>query len=276
MKAARLFAFLLLILAPVPSLSAQGKVKVKGHVQDVAGLAQVGVIVLETGTQNMALTDASGDYVITVASPKTASLDFILLGMETITVPIEGRAVVNVTMKEESVALDQVVVTGYSSMSKESYTGSAVTVTSKKLEDRAIASLEEAFRGNVAGALSTSSGQPGESGSIILRGFGSMNASNQPLFVVDGVVWDQTNVSGTDYAAANPLNALNPSDIASLTVLKDAASASLYGSRGANGVVVITTKKGMQSEKVQISLATVNGFSYMTGQVIVLDGGLSL
>ena len=272
MKAARLFAFLLLILAPVPSLSAQGKVKVKGHVQDAAGLAQVGVIVLETGTQNMALTDASGDYVITVASPKTASLDFILLGMETVTVPIEGRAVVNVTMREETVALDQVVVTGYSSMSKESYTGSAVTVTSKKLEDRAIASLEEAFRGNVAGALSTSSGQPGESGSIILRGFGSMNASNQPLFVVDGVVWDQTNVSGTDYAAANPLNALNPSDIASLTVLKDAASASLYGSRGANGVVVITTKKGMASDKVQINLSTVNGFSYMTGQPDLVNG----
>ena len=192
--------------------------------------------------------------------------------METQNVELKGKAVVNVTMQEATMELEKVVITGYGNISKESYTGSASLVNSQKVESRAISSIDEAIRGNVAGAISAGSGQPGESSSVILRGFGSMNASNQPLYVVDGVVWDQANVSGSDNTTSNPLNSLNTSDIASLTVLKDAASASLYGSRGANGVVVITTKKGIANEKLRISLSTNNGFSIMTGGPSLTNG----
>jgi len=254
------------------TLSAQEGITVTGHIQDQAGIALAGVAVLETGTRNAVSSNADGDFTIRISKSPEPKLDFIMVGMESLTLPLNGKTKLSVTMKEAVVELEQVVVTGYSNVSKESYTGSAVMVTSQKIEDRAIGSIDEAFRGNVAGALATSSGQPGESSSLILRGFGSMNASNQPLYVVDGIAWDQTNVSGTENAVSNPLNTLNPSDIASVTVLKDAASASLYGSRGANGVVVITTKKGLSDEKPRVSISTINGVSRMTGQPSLTNG----
>jgi len=151
---------------------------VKGHVGDKSGVALIGVAVVEPGTNNATQTDLQGDYTLKVSDGANSVLEYYYVGMETQSIPVSGRAVINVTMQEEILALEQVVVTGYSSISKESYTGSAVTVTAQKLEDRSIASIEEALRGNVAGALSASSGQPGEGGSLILRGFGSMNASN--------------------------------------------------------------------------------------------------
>lgn len=262
----------MLLSPPLWAQRTSAPLTVKGHVSDSTGIGLVGVTIVETGTNNASSTDISGDYTIKVSDGATAQLEFYFVGMQTTTVPVSGRSRLDVIMKEEVATLESVVVTGYSTISKESYTGSAITVTAQKLEDRPIASLEEAFRGNVTGALTASSGQPGEGGSLILRGFGSMNASNQPLYVVDGVVWDQANVSGTDNAVSNPLNALNPSDIASMTILKDAASASLYGSRGANGVVVITTRQGVSGEKLRVNLSTVNGFSYMTGQPSLTTG----
>lgn len=247
------------------------KITVKGHVMDTAGQILPGATVVESGkTTNVAIVDGNGDFTITV--PGNASLEVMFFGMQDQTVPVNGRKSFSIVMRENVVALEEAVITGYGNFVKEAYTGSAVTMSSSQLEDRPIGSFEEALRGNVAGALGSTSGQPGEAGEILLRGFGSLEASNQPLYVVDGVVWDQDNVTGSDNVTANPLAALNPSDIANITVLKDAASASLYGSRGANGVIVITTKTGHEGETMRIDVSTVNGFAVMTNTPDITDG----
>lgn len=239
------------------------KMEIKGHVQDKAGLALAGATVVQTDTpSNVAIANEAGDFTMTL--PEDASIEVMFFGMKTRVVPVNGRKSMNITLEEEAIAIDEVVVTGYGNITKESYTGSAVTMSSSTLEDRPIGSIDEAFRGNVVGALTNASGQPGEAGQLILRGFGSIEGNNQPLYVVDGVAWDLDNVSGSENSASNPLATLNPSDIASVTVLKDAASASLYGSRGANGVIVITTKEGKAGEKMRIDINVQGGFAYMT------------
>ena len=247
------------------------KITVHGHVMDNSGLALAGATVTQTGdNRNMAVTNEQGDFTITL--PSDGSLDVMFFGMEDQTVEVAGRKTLSVIMHEKMVALEEVVVTGYGNITKEAYTGSAMTVGSSKIEDRPVGSFEEILRGNVTGALGATSGQPGEAGEIVLRGFGSLEASNQPLYVVDGVVWDQENVSGSGNVTVNPLNALNPSDIASITVLKDAASASLYGSRGANGVIVITTKSGAAGETMRIDFSTINGFAVMVNTPDITNG----
>lgn len=269
-----LICVLLSLIAPaihLPAFAAapDGSMKVKGHVQEVNGAAVSGALIQIVGSPKYVLSNTMGDFEIEASDKDVLEISFF--GMVTVKVPAQEKPL-TVTLQEEVIQLDNVVVTGYNTVTKESYTGSASMVSSKAIEDRPIASVGELLSGNVTGALSSSSGQPGEAVTMLLRGFGSMNASNQPLFVVDGVVWDQENVSGTDNAVSNPLNSLNPSDIANLTVLKDAASASLYGSRGANGVVVITTKKGVNGEKPRVTVATNNGFSVMTGNPSLLGG----
>lgn len=260
-----------LMLALMPASAIAQTITVRGHVSDVAGLALAGATIVQVGsTSNAAVADAAGDFTIKV--PADASLEVMFFGMKTAVVQVSGRTKINVTLKEDAIAIDEVVVTGFGNITKEAYTGSAVTVTSKSLEERPIGSIDEAFRGNVVGALTNASGQPGESGSLILRGFGSVEGDNQPLYVIDGVAIDMDNVSGTDNAASNPLATLNPADIESVTVLKDAASASLYGSRGANGVVIITTKSGKAGEKLRIDINVRGGFAYMTDMPEMVNG----
>ena len=247
------------------------KVTITGHVMDLGGIALPGATITQVGNNNnMAVSDTKGDFSITV--PEDASVDVMFFGMEDQRIDVSGRKSLTVIMREKMVALDEVVVTGYGNITKEAYTGSAMTVGSSRIEDRPVGSFEEVLRGNVTGALGSTSGQPGEAGEIILRGFGSLEASNQPLYVVDGVVWDQENVSGSENVASNPLTALNPSDIANITVLKDAASASLYGSRGANGVIVITTKSGALGETMRIDFSTINGFAMMVNTPDIVNG----
>lgn len=266
----RIFCVIALFMQiPAQAVSFADGRKVSGHVQELNGTAVSGALVQITGKSGYVLTDALGDFSIEAGEEDILEISFF--GMKAVKVPA-GAGPLLVTLHPEAVELDQVVVTGYNTVSRESYTGSASMVSTAAIEDRPVSSVGELLSGNVAGALSSSSGQPGDAVTMILRGFGSMNATNQPLFVVDGVVWDQENVSGTDNAVSNPLNALNPSDIANFTVLKDAASASLYGSRGANGVVVITTKKGVNGEKPRVTFSTNNGFSVMTGNPDLVGG----
>jgi TonB-dependent SusC/RagA subfamily outer membrane receptor len=150
-------------------------------------------------------------------------------------------------LKPDTEVLDEVVVTGYGTFKKSSFTGSASNVTTEKLQDLPSISVQDRLAGSVAGVQITStSGQPGSVASVRIRGMGSINASNEPLYVIDGVPMLNGNVSEFTYAdSGNSLMAtLNSNDIESMTVIKDAAAASLYGSRAANGVIVITTKKG--------------------------------
>lgn len=257
---ARLFT-LLLLLTTVFAMTAQAqsttskqekKITIRGKVLDEEKIPLVGVTVMVPGTTQGTTIGADGSYSITVPSA-TKEIEFSFVGMKSERVAINNRTTINITLLAERSEIEAVIVTGYGNITREAYTGSVSVLSASKIGTRAISSIENAIRGNVTGAIVTTTGQPGESSEIRLRGVGSMNASKQPLYVVDGVIWDLDNVSGTDMSVNNPLNALNPSDIESTTILRDAASASLYGSRGANGVIVITTKKGSAS-RTSISL----------------------
>lgn len=197
------------------------------------------------GTMNGVSTDEDGYYSITV--PTDGVLVFSCVGYQTTQVAVDGKLRIDITMISES--LDEVVMIAYGSAKKSSFTGSATSVKSESLEKRTVSNVTKALDGLVAGVTSTSgSGQPGESASIMIRGYGSINASSTPLYVVDGIPYDGS------------IAALNPNDIESLTVLKDASAAALYGSRGANGVVMITTKRG-QAGFVNVNLKATVGLS---------------
>ncbi len=244
------------------SLADNDKITIKGKVVDEGNEPLAGVSVIVPSTTYGTTTNADGYYSLSV--PKSSKiLEFSFLGMKTQQVNINSRSLINIVMKNDAQEIESVVVTGYGNVAKEAYTGSASVMSSSKIGDRAVSSIENVLRGNVAGAIVSTTGQPGDVSEVRLRGIGSMNASNQPLYVVDGVIWDLDNVSGTDMSVSNPLNALNPSDIESTTILRDAASASLYGSRGANGVIVISTKKGEKGERTSATFNMQAGVSMM-------------
>lgn len=190
-----------------------------------------GVSVVVKGTTNGTTTNIDGVFMLT--APENETLVFSFVGMKTVEVPITDQSTYNIELENELIGVDEVMVVAYGTAKKESFTGSAEVISNDVLEKRPVANISKALEGQVAGVQTTSgSGQPGDGASIVIRGFGSINSSNNPLYVVDGVPYDGN------------LNAINPGDIESMTILKDASAGALYGSRGANGVVVITTKKG--------------------------------
>ena len=198
------------------------------------------------GTMTGTSTDADGNFAISV--PRNATLVFSSIGYVTQEAAIEGRTVINILLAPDAEALEETVVVAFGTVNKKDFTGSAAALDSKKLEARPISNAANALEGITSGVQFTSaSGQPGSSGSIRIRGFGSFSASNSPLYVVDGVPYD---------AISN----INADDIESMTILKDAASSALYGARAANGVVLITTKKG-RSEKISFDVKINHGFS---------------
>ncbi|MEZ7875242.1 MAG: TonB-dependent receptor [Bacteroidales bacterium] len=192
-------------------------------------------------------TDLDGKYTLTNV-PADAVLVFSYIGYRTQEVPVGGRNVIDVILAPDALALDEVMVVAYGTATKGTFTGAASVVKSEAIRDVPTLSFENAMNGKVAGVqISTSSGQAGSTSSIRVRGVGSMNASNEPLYVVDGVPivsGNSSQLSGYIYTSSNLMSTINPSDIESITILKDAAASSLYGSRAANGVVVITTKRG--------------------------------
>ena len=225
------FALAALLLLAVPAF-AQEKTTVSGTVLDSEGLPVIGAGVFVKGTTNGTVTDIDGNYSLG-GVPADAVLTASNLGYATAEQAVAGRAVVNFTLEDEAVVLDDVIVVAYGTAKKESFTGSASVVKGDELSKRPVGNLTKSFEGTVAGVQVTSGGgQPGEGASIMVRGVGSVNASSTPLYVVDGVPYDGS------------ISSINPADIETMTVLKDASAGALYGARGANGVVVITTKKG--------------------------------
>ena len=210
------------------------------------GLPIIGAYVMEKGTKNGTSTDVDGNFTITV--PKLATLQVSSIGFHTHEVPVMGRERVTITLAPETVNLDEVMVVAYGTVKKGTYTGAASVVKQDAIKDAPAVSFEQAMNGKVAGMqITQSSGQAGSGASIRIRGIGSMNASNEPLYVIDGV---PTISGGTGqmgdyiYTSNSVMSTLNPNDIESITVLKDAAASALYGSRAANGVILITTKSG--------------------------------
>ena len=206
------------------------------------------MIIKGTGTGSS--TDADGHY--SIMAPAQGILSFSYIGMKTLEVPVNNRTTINVTLESDAAIMDEVVVTGYGVTRKAAFTGSAQVVDSKLVSSQTDANFMKTLQGSVAGLqMFNVNGQPGGFASVNIRGVGSINSGLEPLYVVDGmpIFSDKlTALSGTDNGdmAVSPLANINPADIESVTVLKDATATAIYGARAANGVIVITTKRGLK------------------------------
>lgn len=226
-------------------------INVQGVVKDASGEPIIGATVIELGTSNGTVTDIEGNFTLKVPSKSTISISYI--GYMTQELPVNGRTVLNVVLKEDSKTLDEVVVVGYGQMKRSDLTGSVVSVSDDAIKKSVVTSVDQVLQGRAAGVqVQANSGMPGASSSIRIRGINSLNASNEPIFVIDGVIIDGSTSSNTD----NPLSSINPSDILSIDVLKDASATAIYGARAANGVIIITTKRGNKGE----AKITYNGY----------------
>ena len=236
----RFTIIVLILFLGMQLVFAQGK-RISGVVTSSEdGLTLPGVTVLVKGTTTGVTTDINGAYALSV--PDDANeLVFSFIGFNPQEIAIEGRSVINVVMEVSLTTLDEVVVIAYGTTTKKSFTGSAQVVNSENINKVPVASFEKALSGNVSGVtVSETSGQPGSPSEIRIRGLGSFSASNSPLYVIDGVAI----TTGALTEGGNLMSTIPTGDIESVTVLKDAAASSLYGSRAANGVILITTKKG--------------------------------
>lgn len=235
---------------------------VTGRVTDgVDGSGLPGVSIQVKGTNKGTQSDVTGNYKIVV--PSTATLVFSFVGYSKEEVVVGNRAVVDVKMGSDSKALEEVVVVGYGTQKVKDATGSVASLSTKDFNKGVIASPEQLLQGRTAGLqITPASGEPGAAPNINIRGAGSIRSGNGPLFVVDGVPLDNSSADATQDAGAgsasprNPLTFLNPSDIENISVLKDASASAIYGSRGANGVILITTKRGKKGQGLQFSSNT--------------------
>ncbi len=224
-----------------------------------------GVNIVVKGTTTGAVTDIDGNYKLSVPGDANI-LVFTFIGMTTQEVEIGNRSIIDIAMALDTEQLAEVVVVGYGTQNKEAITGSVSIIDPAKLEMMPQASFQDALQGSSPGLqVVNNDGAPGAGISVRVRGIGSMNASNEPLYVIDGIPVTSGAVSQTDFSnggrSSNVLASLNPNDIESLVVLKDAASTAIYGSRGANGVVLITTKSGKASDKAKIDVKARWGFA---------------
>ena len=227
---------------------------VSGTVSDATGPLP-GASVLVKGTTNGTQTDFDGNYTLDGVGD-SSTLVFSYIGYKTVEIAVNGQSTINVTMEEDAQALDEVVIIGYGQTTIKDATGAVAAVTSEDFNGGVIASPEQLIQGKTAGVqITQASGAPGDGVAIRIRGTNSVRSNNNPLFVVDGVPLSGADTSpssgntgiGTS-TSSNPLNFLNPNDIESISVLKDASATAIYGSRGANGVVIITTKTGRGSQ----------------------------
>jgi TonB-linked SusC/RagA family outer membrane protein len=225
---------------------AQGRV-VTGTVTSVEdGMGVPGATVLVKGTTIGTATDIDGKYSINVPAGSNV-LVFTFVGLTSQEVNIGNRTTINVAMESDITALSEVIVTGYGTQPKREVTGAVSSVKGDAIQNLPMQSFDRALQGRAAGVqVRSSNGLPGGAVNIRIRGVGSVNAGNEPLFIVDGV--QLNNQSNAAFTQSNPLAFLNPNDIESMEILKDAASAAIYGSQAANGVVIITTKKGKQGK----------------------------
>lgn len=211
-----------------------------GSVVDAAGQPIIGATVIEKDTHNAQLTDLDGNFSIKVTSPQSI-LEVRSLGYRTMELRADQASQGKVILQDEAVSLDAAVVIGYGSVRKKDATGSIAVVKVDDINKGVTVSPSDLIRGKVAGVLVTSnSGAPGAGSQIRIRGGSSLKASNDPLIVIDGVPLDNSGIAGI----GDPLSAINPNDIESMTILKDASATAIYGSRASNGVIIVTTKKG--------------------------------
>lgn len=246
------------------------EVLISGQVTSTDGEPLIGVNVLVKGTSSVGtITDLDGRYQLSVPDDAT-TLIFSYTGFEAYEEHIDGRTIIDVRL-EEGIGLQEVVVVGYSTQTKESITGSVGVINSKTLEQAPVSTFEQALKGSVAGLQASAiDGAPGANTQIRIRGIGSMTASSEPLYVIDGIPIQAGSIATNDNdgRSTNVMSAINPNDIESVTVLKDAASTAIYGSRGANGVILITTKSGNADEPT-FTFKALTGFNSVASNNIL-------
>ncbi|WP_119079185.1 SusC/RagA family TonB-linked outer membrane protein [Chitinophaga alhagiae] len=227
------------VLLMLPLLVRAQSVTIKGTITDEQGVPAIGATVAVKGTTTGTVADAEGKFTLQVT--QGAVLLFSGLGYETQEVTVDARAEYRITLKGKASSLNETVIVGYGTRKKSDLTGAVGTVRAEALAERPASSLNQELSGRVTGVnVSSNSGRPGGRANIRIRGFSSINIQNDPLYVIDGVI---LNVAGLQNGSS-PIDYLNPNDIASIEVLKDASSTAIYGARGANGVILVTTKRG--------------------------------
>ena len=241
---------------------------VTGTVTDEQNTLLPGATVLEKGTTNGTTTDFDGNFTIDVAD-QNAILEVSYLGYSTTEFPLNGQNNVTIQLAEDATQLEDVVVVGYGTQKKSDVTGSIASIKSEDFNKGVVANPGQLIQGKLAGVNVTSvSGEPGASQNIIIRGVGSLRSGTTPLFVIDGFVIDNS-ATGLQ---SNPLNFINPQDIESMDVLKDASATAIYGARAANGVVVITTKKG-KAGKTEMNLSVSTAMASISNNIDVFAAG---
>ncbi|MDO6819437.1 TonB-dependent receptor [Zobellia sp. 1_MG-2023] len=229
---------------------------VNGVVSDESGTPLPGATILVSGTTNGTTTDFDGNYSLSNVSPSD-NLVFSYIGMTSQTITVGNRTSINVSLQEDAQALDEVVVVGYGTQSRAEVTGAIATVGAEELSALPVASADQALQGRAAGVTVLNTGSPGTAPVVRIRGLGTMN-NNDPLYVIDGII-------------AGGLGDLNPNDIESINILKDASTTAIYGSLGSNGVVMVTTKKGNRSGKTLVTLDAYTGVNFSNQRFDLLD-----
>ena len=246
-------ALTLAFLMFVGSIMAQ---TVKVNVKDSSGEPVIGASVLEKGTRNGGITDLDGNFSIKLTGKNSITISYI--GMKTKTVDVKGKTSVSVVLEDDNTTLNDVVVIGYQTVRKKDLTGSVASVSSKQLEALPVSNVTEALTGKMAGVnITTTEGSPDAEVSIRVRGGGSLSQDNSPLYIVDGF-------------PVSSISDVSPSDIQSIDVLKDASSTAIYGAKGANGVIIITTKSGKEG-KTEVNFSAQYGIRKSVGEVKILN-----
>ena len=221
---------------------------VKGQVVDANGEPIIGASVLVKGTTNGTITDFDGNFTLNNASKGILVVSYI--GYKTQEVPVNEKNLMKIILKEDTEVLDEIVVIGYGTVKKDDATGSVTAIKPDKMNRGLTTTATDMINGKIAGVnITTDGGAPGSGASIRIRGGSSLSASNNPLIVIDGLPIDNDGIKGV----SNPLSTINPNDIATFTVLKDASATAIYGSRASNGVILITTKKGEKGSRPRVT-----------------------
>jgi TonB-linked SusC/RagA family outer membrane protein len=256
------------------ALNAQ-EISVTGTVKDQMGEAIPGVTIVEKGTSKGTATDVNGNYTIPVSGP-TSVLIFSFIGLKTQEIVVAQKRKIDVVLEQDVVGMDEVVVVGYGTQKRGNITGAVASVNPAVIKDRPITNVEEALQGQVTGlSISSTGGQPGATTKMNIRGISSVSGSSQPLIVVDGFPMNEVSTSGGGglegfSAQMSSFSYINPDDIESIEVLKDASATAIYGNRGANGVIMITTKKGRKGE-AGIAYNGYYGIQEMKKRIDVMD-----
>ncbi|MFD2574490.1 SusC/RagA family TonB-linked outer membrane protein [Spirosoma soli] len=262
----RLTLLTLLTLFGNLSVMAQGQT-LTGLVKEVDGTPLPGVTVQIKGTNRGTQTNADGVYQLTNVEPN-ATLVFSFIGKTPQEAVANGRSTIDVVLADDSKSLTEVVVVGYGTQRRKDLTGSIAAISSEEFQKGNVVTPEQLIAGKLSGVqITPPSGQPGGGSTIRIRGGSSLNASNDPLVVIDGLPVDNSGISG----ASNPLSLINPQDIETFTVLKDASAAAIYGARAANGVILITTKRGQQGDQLRINASVLGSVSVNSKLVPVLS-----